>query len=380
VCESVTSGRSNAMRVLMISLNTYSAPYNDGKLAYLGPRLGALTVVTGDIGTLWGHDNRSRSGPGYEVIVLPLRYEQRNATARLQGLYKVAESVQPTIIHVECEPWQRVAVQSLKLAQQFKIPIGILFAETGPRLNGYGGALRRSRGSWVLRRCDYAVGWSTASTRIAQRLAPGIRTETFPGTGVTVSADSTASPADWFGENSVDLPKLAFVGRFAAEKGVRDFLEICDRLVHHMPLRAALAGGDDETVRRWVDTRPWAFLHGVLPRPQVSSLLSAADILVSPSRTTNVDEEQFGKAAVEAMAAGTPVFAYDCGALPETIGTGGLTVPQAEQDQLAKELEEYFALAPATRSELVELARGQAKRFTDETLATKLIDLWSSIA
>ena len=62
------------MRVLVISLSTYSAPYNDGKLKRLGPKLEALTVVSGDVNTLWGRDNPRRSGPGYEVIVLLLRF------------------------------------------------------------------------------------------------------------------------------------------------------------------------------------------------------------------------------------------------------------------------------------------------------------------
>ncbi len=368
------------MRVLIISLSTYSAPYNDGKLAQLGPRLDALTAVAGDVPTLWGGGNHSRVGAGYEAVVLQLRRARSNATAKLVGLDQVAEIVQPTVIHVECEPWQSVAVQSVRLAERLGVPIGVLFAECGPRLRGVGGRIRRTRGSWVLKRCSYAVGWSSASTRVAGWLAPGIRTETFPATGISLGAETTARPDDWFGSESAGLPKLAFVGRFAAEKGIADFLRICEQLEGRVPLRVALAGGEgaNGAVERWVDIRPWATLHGVIPRTEVSSLLAAADVLVCPSRTTSFAEEQFGKAAVEAMAVGTPVFAYNCGALSEVIGTGGIVVAEGAQDQIVDELEGFFASSSTERVALARAAMDYASRFTDEALANKLIDLWTS--
>jgi glycosyltransferase involved in cell wall biosynthesis len=373
------------MRVLIVSLNTYSAPYNDGKLKYLAPHLEALTVVSGNITTLWGRDNRKRSGLGYEVVVLPLRFTQSNATARLVGLNEVADAVRPTIVHVETEPWQEVAVQSLKLAHRLSVPVGVQFCETGPRLNGIGGAIRRARGSWVLKRCDYAVGWATLTTRIAEQWAPDIRTDTFPATGVSPRGDSAYSTDHWFGTDSAASPKLAFVARFAKEKGIYDFLEVCDELARRLPLRAAIAGGTlagtkgaDEVVRRWVEERPWAFLHGILPRPEVSSLLTAADILLCPSRTTTFWEEQFGKVAVEAMAVGTPVFAYDCGALSEVVSGGGMVVPEGAQGQLVEEIEKYFAAYAIDGVGLVQEARRQAMRFSDEALAEKHIHLWSA--
>ena len=135
---------SDQMRVLIVSLRTYSAPYNDGKLDCLGPRLEHLAVITGDLPTLWGSDNPPRRGPGYDVIVLPSRFARSNATARLIGLEKIAFTVNPTLIHVECEPWQQVAVQSVRLAKRLGTPIGIQFAERGPLLRGVGGAIRRA--------------------------------------------------------------------------------------------------------------------------------------------------------------------------------------------------------------------------------------------
>jgi glycosyltransferase involved in cell wall biosynthesis len=368
------------MRVLIISLSTYSSPYNDGPLEELGRRLEAVTAVAGDVTTLWGGENRARSGPGYDVFVLPLRFARSIAMARLHGLDELANAMRQTIIHAECEPWQGVALQSVKLAHRLGVPVGVHLPETGPRLNGPGGRIRRATGSWVLKRCDYAVGWSTASTRVAERLAPGIRTETFPATGVSLTDELTTSSDRWFGPRSQDLPKVAFVGRFAKEKGIDDFLWVCDELARRRPLRAALAGGQgiQEKVRQWAADRSWANLHGLLPRTKVRALLGAADAVVCPSRTTSFWEEQFGKGAVEAMGAGTPVFAYDSGALAEVIGRGGIVVPEGAQAQLVDELERYFAGSAIERASLAGEARRQATQFTDEAIATKCINLWSS--
>jgi len=100
---------------------------------------------------------------------------------------------------------------------------------------------------------------------------------------------------------------------------------------------------------------------------------------VCPSRTTRVVQEQFGKAAVEAMAGGTPVFAYDCGALAEVIGRGGVVVPEGARDQLLRALEGYLSGARPDESGLPNEARRQAARFTDEALAARLIDVWSTV-
>jgi glycosyltransferase involved in cell wall biosynthesis len=368
------------MRVLIVSLSTYTAPYNDGKLKQLGMQLGSLTAVSGDVTTLWGRDNHTRSHPEYKVFVLPLRFAQSNATAQLVGLDSLADSVDPTIVHVECEPWQEVAAQCVRLAHRLSVPIGIQFAENGPLLSGIGGALRRARGSWVLRQCDYAVGWATASTLIAERLAPGIRTETFPAVGVSDTSVPTSSSDFWFGADSTGIPKLAFIGRFEPEKGIHDFLAVCDQLSRHLPLRAAIAGGtgDYEAVRRWAEERPWALFHGLLPRPNVGSLLAAADVLVCPSRTTKSAKEQFGRAAVEAMALGTPVFAYDCGALSEVIRDGGFLVPEGAQDQLVTCIKEYLKASAVDKDALAQQAQRQAERFTDDSLAKQLVELWST--
>jgi glycosyltransferase involved in cell wall biosynthesis len=370
------------IRALIVSLSTYSSPFNDQKLAELGRRIENVTAIAADVPTLWGAANQSRSHETYAVHVLAARHRRSAATTRLLNLDSVAVEARPTVIHVESEPWQGVAVQSVLLAQRLGVPVGVQFAENGPLLRGAGGAFRITVGKWVLRRCRYAIGWSSESTDIARRLVPGIRTETAPGTGVTMSPPTSVDRAErWFGASSDRPLKIAFVGRFSPEKGLADFLAVADRSAMRMPVRIAIAGGmpSHPTVRDWVASRPWARVHGTLPRAAVSDLLAAADVLVSTCHATSFWKEQFGKAAAESMAVGTPVFAFDCGALKEVIGDGGVVVHEGAVDALVAELERYFREPGTAREELAKRARMRAASFTDSVLAEGLVRIWRDL-
>jgi glycosyltransferase involved in cell wall biosynthesis len=365
-------------------LNTYSAPFNDGKLLALAQRLEHVTAVAADVTTLWGSSNSSRSGNGYEIRILGTRFARSPSTLQLRGLAELAREARPDVIHIESEPWQSVAIQAARIARKSRVPFGVQFAENGPMLTGPKGAVRRFVGSRVLARCSYAIGWSTGSTDVALQLSPGIRTATYPGTGVADSLVTQPRRSDhadqWFGSGSTDLPKLAFVGRSAPEKGLDDFLAIADLLAGRTPIRVAIVGGAPSAdTAEWLSTRPWAHAHGVLPRPAVTELLQSADVLVAPSRTTRFIKEQFGKAPVEAMALGTPVFAFDCGALREVVGDGGRIVEEGACLQLAQELERYFGGSETARAAIADAARVQARRFTDSALADGLIRLWSGM-
>ena len=93
--------------------------------------------------------------------MLRARSRKSDATTHLLGLTEVAYEARPTVLHVECEPWQGVAIQSIWLARRLGIPMGVQFAENGPKLSGAGGFLRLFLGRRVLMPRRYAIGWST---------------------------------------------------------------------------------------------------------------------------------------------------------------------------------------------------------------------------
>ena len=68
----------------------------------------------------------------------------------------------------------------------------------------------------------------------------------------------------------------------------------------------------------------------------LAAFYDGLDVLAVPSLTTPTWVEQFGRVAVEAMAAGVPVVASDSGALPDVVAEAGLLVPPGDATARAK--------------------------------------------
>src|SRR4029079_15273509 len=228
---------------------------NDAKLEALAPHTVALLAVTGHVTTLWGDVSGDRDGVGYRVVALPTALAFSNATRRLKGFRAVVEEFRPDLIHVECEPWQGVAVDGVRAARRLGVPCGVQFAENGPMLTGDGGRLRKTVATRVLARCAYAIGLSAGSTQVARELAPRIVHATLPGTGVAPAAPADAR--EWF--SPAGRPGVAFVGRFAEEKGGGGFVRVCGLVAERLPVPVAVAGAgpQEQTVRAWADGKPW---------------------------------------------------------------------------------------------------------------------------
>lgn len=112
--------------------------------------------------------------------------------------------------------------------------------------------------------------------------------------------------------------------RLSPEKEPHRVIEAVEELRSRgVPAVGVLAG--DGALRRPLQRRaaglPIRFLGFVPDRLRLAALLATADVVVAPGPV-----ETFGLAALEALAAGTPVVAAASGALPEVVGAGGVTV------------------------------------------------------
>jgi glycosyltransferase involved in cell wall biosynthesis len=99
---------------------------------------------------------------------------------------------------------------------------------------------------------------------------------------------------------------IAFVGRLRAEKGVEDVLELARRLPS-IPVTIAGEGALEPVVRREVLRLPNLTYVGPLDRAGVAETFRHSRVVVMPSRTP----EAGPLVALEAMALGAPVVAYD---------------------------------------------------------------------
>jgi glycosyltransferase involved in cell wall biosynthesis len=158
---------------------------------------------------------------------------------------------------------------------------------------------------------------------------------------------------------------VAFAGRICEEKGWKVLLEAVRSLPELVRCLMAADGPQAGELREWIgraDLRDRVFCTGLLPRPRLLALLSAADCLVLPSITTPRWKEQFGGVLADGMAVGLPLVGSDSGAIPEVIGPAGLVFPEGDEAALRQTIER-LRNDPALRQRLGAEGR---RRFDEE--------------
>ncbi|MEI9427663.1 glycosyltransferase family 4 protein [Mesorhizobium sp. Cs1299R1N3] len=132
-------------------------------------------------------------------------------------------------------------------------------------------------------------------------------------------------------EAGSDGTYLAFLGRMSRDKRPDRAIEIARRTGLKLKLAAKVGDGDrayfEEVVQPLIDGDQVEYV-GEIGEDQKSRFLGNAAALLFP-----IDwPEPFGLAVIEAMACGTPVMAWSCGAMPEIIdhGATGFVVESIE--------------------------------------------------
>lgn len=133
-----------------------------------------------------------------------------------------------------------------------------------------------------------------------------------------------------------DAERLVWAGRVAAEKRPQDAiaaaarsrlpLDLCGPVVDEALLDAALRAHPAAEVR----------IRGRLPTAELAAVLGGATALLM----TPAWEEALGIVAVEALACGTPVVAYDSGGIAEVVDAScGVLVPHGDVEALVAALD-----------------------------------------
>ncbi|ESY95858.1 glycosyltransferase family 4 protein [Mesorhizobium sp. LNHC209A00] len=122
-------------------------------------------------------------------------------------------------------------------------------------------------------------------------------------------------------EAGSDGTYLAFLGRMSRDKRPDRAIEIARRTGLKLKLAAKVGDGDrayfEEVVQPLIDGDRVEYV-GEIGEDQKARFLGNAAALLFP-----IDwPEPFGLAVIEAMACGTPVMAWSCGAMPEIIDHG----------------------------------------------------------
>jgi glycosyltransferase involved in cell wall biosynthesis len=195
------------------------------------------------------------------------------------------------------------------------------------------GSLRRFR-QLILRRASRIVVPSHYLARIARAWGiPEEQTVVVPN--LAPPSNGSTSREELRQRLDVRFPTFVFAGRLAPQKN----LPLAISALSAVPQGTLVVIGDGVSreelmraiARYGVDHR--VALKGTLPRAEALEWLRAADAAILPS-----DWENFPHAAVEALAAGTPVIATAVGGVPEIVETGvnGLLVPPGDAQALGR--------------------------------------------
>ena len=169
------------------------------------------------------------------------------------------------------------------------------------------------------------------------------------------------------------FPVIFSAAEFRPEKRQEDLVRAMALLLPEFPsalLVLAGSGGRLESVRGIAkDIGLEERVRFLGERGDIPALLSVSDIYSFPS-----DEEPFGLAPVEAMAAGVPVVASRTGGLIEIMedGKNGILVPPRDTKAIACALE-ALAKDETLRKSLSEAGRARA-RFFDSGIAMEQLE------
>lgn len=170
-----------------------------------------------------------------------------------------------------------------------------------------------------------------------------------------------------------DAILIAHVSNFRRLKRVPDLVYALEYL-HQRKIRAYLMLiGDGPTysqVERLVHQKNLrSYVHMLGPQEEVYALLTLSDVFALPS-----EEESFGLAALEAMAAGLPVVATQAGGIPELVKQdyNGYLYPVGDIPALA----EYLIQAAENKPRLRQGALATAQKFDLNQVLPMYIDFY----
>ncbi len=171
---------------------------------------------------------------------------------------------------------------------------------------------------------------------------------------------------------------VVYAGRLVQEKRVDVLIKAFALLLRDQPsarLFIAGEGPDHDRLQQQVTTQHVDNVHflGLLPKPEVHTLLAGADLVVLPSRF-----EGFPMVALEALAYGVPVVASDVGGIREILTEGLERFIWSTDDP--EELKRKMLEAAERGAELRDLCIARAHHFDTARILPRLEELYASLA
>jgi phosphatidylinositol alpha-mannosyltransferase len=228
------------------------------------------------------------------------------------------------------------------------------------------------RGIW--KRLAVRVAVSRAAARFVSRVGKG-DLRIVPN-GADVEMFASAEPAR--------LPegrRLLFVNRLDPRKGFRVMVSAFRMLATDRPDVRLIVAGDGPERPALQDLpgemRERVVMLGNVPHEELPPYHAASEVFCAPA----TGRESFGIVLVEAMSAGLPMVASDIPGYREVVRDGleGRLVPPRDPAALAGAVAEILD-DPDTAKRLGEAGRSRAKRYSWETVAGEIEEIYREVA
>ncbi len=310
--------------------------------------------------------------PGFSGPLIPMRILRAGSVplhAYIGHLRAVLTRVAPDAIYLEQEPYSVAAFQWSLAASRSSTQLFFFTAQNLAKK--YPLPFRLSeRYVWSRSAAAVCVTESIARNLVAR----GYRGDTFVVPHAVDVSAFDGEQRDTTLRDQLGLKSLviAYLGRLVEEKGLKVLLEAYRRLPRResTSLLCIGAGPLGDMCR----AEPGAVVVEGVRHSDVPKYLALADLLALPSLTTSSWKEQFGRAAIEAMACGLPVVGSDSGEIPALIteAGGGTLVPEGNTDALTNELARLLEDKPA-RMRLADLGRTNVRAlYSTQKVAARL--------
>jgi glycosyltransferase involved in cell wall biosynthesis len=314
---------------------------------------------------------------GYRVEVVPTG----RRLGILPGAVRLRRALrrgQPAVIHAN---GVKSALLSVLATAGWRVPIVWLKGDLA-----FDGWL----GRWIARRCSQVVGVSRTVVETFDGM-DGDRIHVIHNGVPDIQADRDRG-RELVGElvaPGADSDVVVISGRLTPGKGQLELVEASPAiLARHPGVLFAVLGAEDSfspgyeaRVReRAAELGVAGAFHfvGSLPPDEATRFVSGCDLLVAPSIRDGRWAEGFGLVGVEALAVGTPVVAYDSGALREVLEPCAVIVPEGDRSGLAEAVV-YVLEDPDERRRIVDCGQDRVTRdFSVERAAGAMTERYAA--
>jgi glycosyltransferase involved in cell wall biosynthesis len=353
------------MKVLMLSKALVVGAYQRKaeELAKLGVE---LLVVVPPAWILEGKPQtlERRYLSGYRLAVEPIAFNGHFHVHFYPFLSRQFARFRPQLVHIDEEAYNLATFEAMLLARWYGARTVFFTWQNLDRRYPFPFS---SMERYVLDRADYCIAGNEEAVPIQRRRG-------FRG-GIRVIPQFGVDP-ELFRAGETPGSAVGFAGRLVEEKGLWVLVDAFERLPLDFRLLLVGSGPLEPALRERAAQRGWSDRLTITTAASTAmpNLYRQMSCLVLPSLTTPAWKEQFGRAAVEAMACEVPVVGSDSGEIPHVLGEAGIVVPEGDAAALAQ------AIQNAIGSDLGHKGRKRVlKTFTQGQIARQTKAVYDAI-